>query len=116
MILTRQDLSNDENLRDCIAEFKRTQILLGYQQLGAVAVWANKWGEAIMSELESPTRDEDEDEYHARVAMKPLEDSISEAVKELEKISRSLANKSSAAKAAASIDIIIIDLEKAIDQ
>lgn len=62
MILTRLDLSDDENLRNCRGELNRILDIIivspdtQMQQLGAFAIWGAKWGEAVVAELEMPSR------------------------------------------------------------
>ncbi len=67
MILTQQDLSDPENVRECAAQYRRAALNQNsmnmdakMQSIGALAMWAGFWGEGIVKELEEPT-DHDEE-------------------------------------------------------
>lgn len=91
MILTRHDLSDDQNRRDCIEDFRRARDGHGSMSLSA---WAAKWGDAICEELMFPSEDPDASEdlrklereldtANAKVA--ELQDAAEKATTELEK-------------------------------
>ena len=52
MILTRQDLSDEENLRRCRWEFAKAFDALGASRPFKLAEWALDWGEAALDRLE----------------------------------------------------------------
>lgn len=58
MILSRQDLSDEENLRRCRHEFVKAYDTLGSAHPLKLAEWALDWGEAALHALENPEVDE----------------------------------------------------------
>ncbi len=58
---TITDLSDSENLRDCTGELRRAQDFCKPHDLASskLASWAHKWGDAIIAELENPSRQTD---------------------------------------------------------
>jgi hypothetical protein len=105
--LTRTDLSDHENRRDCVEDFRRARDGLG----GTLRMWARKWGQAIITELGEPSQDEDATEYHENIAKAPLQAAIEQAVADLEPIADAMDEK-----AAAPLEKIIAALEKAIEE
>lgn len=53
MILSRQDLSDPQNVRSCVAEFQRAQFDDFLMQS-----WASNWGDAICAQLQFGEDDE----------------------------------------------------------
>lgn len=72
MILTRQDLSDEENLRRCRHEFVTADDTLGSSRPFKLAEWALDWGEAALHALENPSPDCDEDD------LKSVEEDLAE--------------------------------------
>lgn len=72
MILTRQDLSDGHNVHECAEEFRRAWDMPGGGPRAVrLADWAEKWGEAAISELRDPALpegDEDEEDFEAELA------------------------------------------------
>lgn len=61
MILTRQDLSDAQNLTDCRAELNRILDMSDLmQRMGAFAIWGAKWGEAMIERLNCIPSDREE--------------------------------------------------------
>lgn len=58
MILTRQDLSDAENVHECAEEFRRARDF-GTDDL--LSCWARKWVEAIVEGLRNPVEDLSDD-------------------------------------------------------
>lgn len=120
MILSRQDLSNDENVRDCVHELREIMDHVLDQRddmsiSSYTSGWMKKWGEAIIAHLSDPPVDHHllDEAYRETTLMedkfKSLKNEIEDAITGLETCIDLPTSKISA-----EIEKIICDLEKAI--
>lgn len=58
MILTRQNLSDDQNARDCAAQYRKATDTTGPSRPFKLAEWALEWGEAMLEHLDDGADDE----------------------------------------------------------
>lgn len=118
MILTRQNLSDAQNLADCRAEFLKADDSINdwRDRERALANWAEKWGEAAIHAIENPAIDEDEltkanrDTQSAEENADALVEAIRDATSKLEDIAYDDKADENVTK---KLEPIIQDLEKA---
>lgn len=114
MILSRQDLSNEQNRKDCAEEFRAA--LNRGDDGSAIVRWARKWDDGVLGELENPEigaedvkrAEKEATEFEDRI--ESLETTIQEAIEQMD-ITSELST--GAARAARYLEISI-DLEKAL--
>ncbi len=84
MILSRQVLSDEENMKTCVAEWQRAS------SAEAVTAWAANWGDAITDHLHSPPVSAEDIERVEKEATEFEEDyqhlasAVSDAVEEMD--------------------------------
>lgn len=122
MILSRQDLSNPENAKDCAHELRGLlDNVIDRMDDMATAVrlsdWVAKWGEGIIGQLENPDVDNDDLE-RAYVEATDAEAKVSHLTGAIENAVNAMddAAELPSERRAAEFDRIASDLEKALSE
>lgn len=103
MILSRQDLADEENLRRCRHEFVKAFDTLGRDRPFKLAEWALDWGEAALHEMESGRSNLDAVELADKEAAQAEKESdelriaIEASIKQIELICDALGRQSASA-------------------
>ena len=117
MILSRTDLANDENVKDCISDFRRAEGTLGRERPFKLAEWGLKWGYALVENLRKPeVSPHDLENAEAEATQLEadndhLKSAIQDAIDALDD-----ATQLPASKAADAYEKIAVDLEKSLTQ
>ena len=117
MILTNQDLSDEQNRRNCVEEFRIARDMAG---ISSLSQWALKWGDAVCGELNEPSQDHSEEDLAAyRKEADAAQDAhgilmiaVEAEIKRLEE----LADAHTETSTASAIFSIIENLDKAISE
>lgn len=114
MILSRQDLSNEQNRKDCAEEFRAA--LNRGDDGSAIVRWARKWDDGVLGELENPEISAEDVERAEKEAtefedrIESLETTIQEAIEQMDAASE-VPNSKARADA---YQNVTLDLEKAL--